>query len=101
MAAPHTRKACSRRLIKCRRDVWQAGCSDPSQCRAVQQLWATGLLQLDVSYVGHLSAIAMGLVTQRHDTVSKTECSVAGDKIRLAHAIEDIIGYSWPLCPIV
>jgi hypothetical protein len=41
----------------------------------------------------------MDLVTQRCSTVSKTECSVAGDKTRLAHAIEDIIGYSWPLCP--
>jgi hypothetical protein len=36
----------------------------------------------------------MGLVTQRRSTVSKTECSVAGDKTRLAHAVEDIIGYS-------
>jgi hypothetical protein len=97
-AAPHARKACSRWLIKCRRDVWQADCSDPSQCRAVQQLWATGLLQPDVSDVGHLSAVAMGLVTQWRSTVSKIECSVAGDKTWLAHAIEDIIGYSWPLC---
>jgi hypothetical protein len=31
---------------------------------------------------------------QWRSTVSKTECSVAGDKTRLAHAIEDIIGYS-------
>jgi hypothetical protein len=44
--------------------------------------------------VGHLSAAAMGLVTQRRDTVSKTGCSVAGDKTQLAHAVEDIIGYS-------
>jgi hypothetical protein len=36
----------------------------------------------------------MGLVTQQRSTVSKTECSVAGDKTQLAHAIEDIIGYS-------
>jgi hypothetical protein len=43
----------------------------------------------------------MGLVTQQHSTVSKTECSVAGDKTRLVHAVEDIIGYSWPLCPTV
>jgi hypothetical protein len=74
--------------------VWQADCSDPSQCREVQQLWATGLLQPDVSDVGHLSATTMGLVTQQRRTVSKTECSVAGDKTRLAHAVEDIIGYS-------
>jgi hypothetical protein len=93
-AAPHTRKACSRRLIKCRRDVWQTGCSDPSQCRVVQQLWATGLLQPDVSDMGHLSATTTGLVTQRCSTVSKTECSLADDKTRRAHAIEDIIGYS-------
>jgi hypothetical protein len=39
----------------------------------------------------------MGLVAQRHSTVSKTECSMAGDKTRLAHTVEDIIGYSWPL----
>jgi hypothetical protein len=62
---------------------------------------ATGLLQPDISDVGHLSAAAMGLVTQRHNTVLKTECSIAGNKTQLAHAIEDIIGYSWPLCPTV
>jgi hypothetical protein len=94
MAALHAHKACSRRLIKCRRDVWQAGCSDLSQCRVVQQLWATGLLQPDVSDMGHLSATTTGLVTQRCSIVSKTECSVAGDKIRRAQAVEDIIGYS-------
>jgi hypothetical protein len=74
--------------------VWQAGCSDPSQCQVVQQLWATGLLQLGVSGVGHLLATTMGLETQRRNTISKIECSVAGDKTRLAHAVEDIIGYS-------
>jgi hypothetical protein len=36
----------------------------------------------------------MGLVMQRRSTISKTECSVAGDKTRLAHAVEDIIDYS-------
>jgi hypothetical protein len=59
------------------------------------------LLQPNVSDVGHLSVYAMGLVMQRHSTVSKTECSVVGDKTRLAHAIKDITGYSWPLCPTV
>jgi hypothetical protein len=43
----------------------------------------------------------MGVVTQRRSTVSKTECNVACDKTRLAHAVEDIIGYSWLLCPTV
>jgi hypothetical protein len=62
---------------------------------------ATGLLQPSVSDVGHLSATTMGLVMQRHSTVSKTECSMAGDKTRLAHTVEDIIDYSWPLCPTV
>jgi hypothetical protein len=101
-------KGCSARsqdmhswLIKYRRDVWQVGCSAPSQCLVVQQLWTTGLLQSGVSDVSHLSATTMGLVTQRHSTVSKTECSMAGDKTRLAHAVEDIIGYSWPLCSTV
>jgi hypothetical protein len=79
--------------------MWQAGCSDPSQCRAVQRLWAIGLLQAGVSDVGHLSAAAMSLMAQRHNTVSKTKCSVAGDKIWLTHAVEDIIGYSLSLCP--
>jgi hypothetical protein len=65
-----------------------------SQCRVVQQLWATGLLQPGVSDVGHQSATSTGLDTQRRSTVSKTECSVAGNKIRLTHAVEDIIGYS-------
>jgi hypothetical protein len=74
--------------------VWQVGCSDPSQSRVVQQLWATELLQPGVSDVGDLSVAAMGLVTQQRSTVSKAECSVAGDKTRLAHTIEDIIGYS-------
>jgi hypothetical protein len=36
----------------------------------------------------------MGLVAQWRNTVSKTECSVAGDKTWRAHANEDIIGYS-------
>jgi hypothetical protein len=74
--------------------VWQAGHSGLSQRRVVQQLWATGQLQPDISAVGHLSATATGLVTQRHITVPMTECRVAGDKIRRAHAIEEIIGYS-------
>jgi hypothetical protein len=65
-AAPHARRACSRRPIKCRWDVWQADCSDLSQYRVVQQLWATGRLQPGVSTVGHLSDTATGLVTQRH-----------------------------------
>jgi hypothetical protein len=39
-------------------------------------------------------ATAMNLVTQRHNTVPMTECRVAGDKTRRAHAVEDIIGYS-------
>jgi hypothetical protein len=40
----------------------------------------------------------MGLVMQHRNIVLKTECSVTGDKTQLAHAVEDIIGYSWPLC---
>jgi hypothetical protein len=92
--ASHARKACSRRSIKCRWDVWQAGCSDPSQCRVVQQLCATVRLQPSVSVVGHLSATTMCLVTQRHNTVPMAECRVAGDKTQRAHVVEDIIGYS-------
>jgi hypothetical protein len=38
---------------------------------------------------------------QQRNIVLKTECSVADDKTQLAHAVEDIIGYSWPLCPTV
>jgi hypothetical protein len=60
----------------------------------VQQLWATVRLQPNASVVGHLSAIATGLVMQRHNTVLMTECRVAGDKTQRAHVIEDIIGYS-------
>jgi hypothetical protein len=60
----------------------------------VQQLWAIERLQPGVSVVGHLSATVVGLVTQRHSTVPMTEYRVAGDKIRCAHAIKDIIGYS-------
>jgi hypothetical protein len=82
-AAPHARKACSRWLIEYRRDVWQAGCSDPSQ-----------LLQPGVSVVGLLSATAAGLVTQRHSTKPMTEYRVAGDKTRCAHVVKDIISYS-------
>jgi hypothetical protein len=67
----------------------------------IQRLWATGLLQPGVSDVGHLSAVAMGLVTRQCNTVSKIKCSVAGDKTRLTNVVEDIIGYSWPLCPTV
>jgi hypothetical protein len=93
-AALHAHKACSRRLNKCRQDVWQAGCSNPSHYRVAHQLWATGLLQPGVSDMGHLLATTMGLVVQRRNIVSKTECSVAGDKTRRVHADEDIIGYS-------
>jgi hypothetical protein len=74
--------------------MWQAGCSDPSQCRVVQQLWATGRLQPGVSVVSHLSANAMVLVMQWHNTVLMAECRVASDKTRRAHAVEDIISYS-------
>jgi hypothetical protein len=66
----------------------------PSQRQAVQRLCATELLQPGVSDVGHLLAVAMGLMTQQRSTVSKTECTVAGDKTRLAHTVKDIIGYS-------
>jgi hypothetical protein len=51
--------------------------------------------------MGHLSAVTIGLVMQRHSTLSKTECSMTDDKTQLAHVVEDIIGYSWPLCPTV
>jgi hypothetical protein len=44
--------------------------------------------------MGYLSATTTGLVTQRRSTVSKAECSVAGNKTQLAHAVEDIISYS-------
>jgi hypothetical protein len=37
---------------------------------------------------------AMGLVTQRHSTMTMAECRVAGDKTQHAHAVEDVIGYS-------
>jgi hypothetical protein len=53
----------------------------------------SGLLQPSVSDMGHLSATTIGLVTQWHSTVPMTECSMAGDKTRRAHAVEDIIGY--------
>jgi hypothetical protein len=74
--------------------MWQAGCSDQLQCWVVQQLWATWQLQPGISDVGHLSATTTGLVTQRHSTVLITECSMAGDKTRRAHAVEEIISYS-------
>jgi hypothetical protein len=74
--------------------MWQAGHNALLQCRVVQQLWATGRLQPCVSGVGHLSATAMGLVTQRHNTILMIKCRVAGDKTRRAHAVEDIVGYS-------
>jgi hypothetical protein len=51
-------------------------------------------LQPSASTVGHLSGIAIGLVTQRHYTVPLTECRVAGYKTRHAHTVEDIIYYS-------
>jgi hypothetical protein len=38
-------------------------------------------------------------VTQRHHAVQLTECRVAGDKTMHAHAVEDIICYSYLLCP--
>jgi hypothetical protein len=98
-AASHVRKACSRRPIKYRRDVWQAGHSGLSQCRVVQQLWATERLQPGVSAVGHLSATATGLVTQRHSTVPMIECRVACDKTCRAHVIEDISMRQDMSCP--
>jgi hypothetical protein len=65
-----------------------------SQCQVVQQLWATGRRQPGATTVGHLSGTATGLVMQWHNTVLMTECRVAGNKTRRAHAVEDIIGYS-------
>jgi hypothetical protein len=62
--------------------------------RVAGRLQRPVIVQPGVSDVGHLSATTTGLVTQRRSTVSKTECSMAGDKTRLAHAVEDIIGYS-------
>jgi hypothetical protein len=67
--------ACARISSKALRDkgcstrsqgVWQAGHSGLSQCRVVQQLWATVRLQPGASAMGHLSATATGLVTQPH-----------------------------------
>jgi hypothetical protein len=78
----------------CRRDIWQACHSALLQCRVVQQLWATGRLQLCASAVGHLSATVTGLVTQRHSPVPMTECRVADDMTRRAHAVENIVDYS-------
>jgi hypothetical protein len=43
----------------------------------------------------------MGLVTQRRSTVPMAECKVTDDKTRRAHAVEYIIGYSYPLCHTV
>jgi hypothetical protein len=51
-------------------------------------------MQPGVSDVGHLSATATGLVTQRHNTVTMIECRVTGDKTQRVHVVEDIIGYS-------
>jgi hypothetical protein len=65
-----------------------------SQCRVVQQFWAIGQLQPDVSTEGPLSATATGLVMQRYNTVPMIECKVADDKTWCAHAVEDSTGYS-------
>jgi hypothetical protein len=59
----------------------------------VQQLWATGLQQPGMIDMGHLSATTIGLVTQWHITVLMIKCSMAGDKTRRAHVVEDIISY--------
>jgi hypothetical protein len=114
-AAPHVFKACSRRSIKCWRDVWvgrlqgQASTADLQpdhsalpQWWVVQQLWAdsgvrqaaTVRLQPGASTVGHLSGTVTSLVMQQHHTVPLTECRVADDNTRNAHAVEDIICYS-------
>jgi hypothetical protein len=36
-------------------------------------------------------------VTPQHDVTLLTKCSVAGDKTRRVHTVEDIIYYSYPL----
>jgi hypothetical protein len=38
-------------------------------------------------------------VTRQHITTLLIECSVAGDKTRRAHTVEDIICYSYILVP--
>jgi hypothetical protein len=38
--------------------------------------------------VGHQSATATGVVTQRHHAVPLTECRVAGNKTQYAHIVE-------------
>jgi hypothetical protein len=67
----------------------------------VQQLWAGSAVrqiatvrqQPGANTVAHMSDTAIGLVTQHNHVVPLTECRVAGDKTRHAHAVEDIICY--------
>jgi hypothetical protein len=49
---------------------------------ATPALWTTHLAPLQCH------------VTQQHDVTLLTECSVAGDKIKRAHTVKDIICYS-------
>jgi hypothetical protein len=49
---------------------------------AAPALWTTHLAPLQCQ------------ATRQHSVTLLTECSVAGDKTRRAHAVEDIIGYS-------
>jgi hypothetical protein len=50
-------------------------------------------LQPGANTVGYLLGTTTCLVSQRHHAVPLTECRVAGDKTRYAHAVEDIICY--------
>jgi hypothetical protein len=67
----------------------------------VQQLWAGSVVrqvatvrqQPGANTVGHMSDTAIVLVTQRNHVIPLTECRVADDKTRHAHAVEDIIYY--------
>jgi hypothetical protein len=66
-------------------------------CKACRQ---TSTVQLQYNYnvmpalwITRLSPLQCQ-VTRRHDTTLLIECSVASDKTRCAHTIEDIIYYS-------
>jgi hypothetical protein len=78
-AHTHVSKALDIRAIMGLQDV-RTGSAAPA-------LWTTRLAPLQCQ------------ATRQHGATLLTECSVAGDKTRRAHVVEDIICYSLPLVP--
>jgi hypothetical protein len=93
-ARVHVSKAAHVRAIIRLQDVW--GDSIVNTCKVCRH---ASIVRLQYGYTmtlvlwTTLLAPLQCQVTRQHDTTLLTECSVAGDKTRHTHTVEDIICY--------